>query len=452
MFVGVGILASAAGATTYIQFNAPGIGSGGFVVELNDNTPLHRDNFLRYVNGGLYVNQIIHRSDDANQVIQGGGFALSDDPDYLLQYVPVLDPPVTYEGNLGWSNTLYTLGAARTADPNSATNQWYINMGDNSAGFDDQPGTPGYTVFGRLVGGYTTADAIYAMPVWNAASFFGSNAFSTLPLLPTFDINGPLEQEHFVTLPTTQVITGGSWLGAAGTPWQTPGNWSCYMAPIAAFTTTFDAATVSQPALTQAESVKQVRFVTAGWTISGGANVLTVGDGGIVSTPATDSNAISAAVTAGASANWTVNNTLTLSGTLNLAGKTITKDGGGTLVVSGTQNHAASSVLNANAGNVVFNTDAGGTAHNKNLTVNVNGNAAVSLNSTEYLAGLNVNTGSATLAAGGTKVLVTNALTVDTTDSSLDITNNRLIVDYAPADANPSQQIQNLVRTGYNRG
>ena len=309
---------------------------------------------------------------------------------------------------------------------------------------------------------FTIGTLQFAAPAYNSG---GGNTYTMSLAGGSFDDEtltalcaglGGLDTQLYVgnglTIGTYQftVAAAGTWLGGT-TAFNTPGNWSSNMAPVPAFTATFDAGAPNQPALTQAESVKQIHFLTYSWTISGGANVLTVGDGGIVSTPATDSNAISAAVTAGASANWTINNTVTLSGTLNLAGKTITKDGGGTLTVSGTQNHAASSVLNANAGNVVFNTDAGGTAHNKNLTVNVNGNAAVALNSTEYLAGLNVNTGSATLAAGGTNILVTNALTVDTTDSALDITNNRLIVDYAPAEANPSQQIQNLIRSGYNK-
>ena len=178
---------SAAADPFQVRFDVQDLGS--FTVELHDNTPLHRDNFLAYVNAGLYDNTIIHRSDDWNQVIQGGGFGPSANPAYLLDGVPnafgtpQAAPPylapyyVPYEGDLGDSNVMMTLGAARGADPDSASSQWYLNMGDNSGGFDHQPGTPGYTVFGHVIEGWDTALAIYAQNVWN----FGSG-FETLPL------------------------------------------------------------------------------------------------------------------------------------------------------------------------------------------------------------------------------------------------------------------------------
>jgi peptidyl-prolyl cis-trans isomerase A (cyclophilin A) len=171
-----------------VQFDTLGLGS--FTVELHDNTPLHRDNFLAYVTAGLYDNTIIHRSDDWNHVIQGGGYGPSAEPGYLLDsvpnafgavpaVVPPYNPPhfVPYEGDVGDSNVMMTLGAARGSDPDSANSQWYLNMADNSGGFDHQPGIPGYTVFGHVVGGWDTALAIYALNVWN----FGQG-FETVPL------------------------------------------------------------------------------------------------------------------------------------------------------------------------------------------------------------------------------------------------------------------------------
>jgi hypothetical protein len=92
---------------------------------------------------------------------------------------------VLYEGNLGDSNVMMTIGAARSSDPDSATSQWYINMADNSAGFDDQPGIPGYTVFGHVVSGWDTVLAIYGQNVYN----FGS-PFSTLPLESSYSGSG----------------------------------------------------------------------------------------------------------------------------------------------------------------------------------------------------------------------------------------------------------------------
>jgi cyclophilin family peptidyl-prolyl cis-trans isomerase len=51
---------------------------------------------------------------------------------------------------------------ARTGELNSATSQFYINVANN-IGLDSAGG--GYAVFGRLISGNTTLDAIKAVPV-----------------------------------------------------------------------------------------------------------------------------------------------------------------------------------------------------------------------------------------------------------------------------------------------
>jgi peptidyl-prolyl cis-trans isomerase A (cyclophilin A) len=48
---------------------------------------------------------------------------------------------------------------ARTADPNSATSEFFINVKDN-AFLDPTPANPGYTVFGRVVSGMDVVDRI----------------------------------------------------------------------------------------------------------------------------------------------------------------------------------------------------------------------------------------------------------------------------------------------------
>jgi len=200
---------SAAADPFLVRFDTLGLGS--FTVELHDNTPLHRDNFLAYVTAGLYDSTIIHRSDDSNHVIQGGAVAVASDPDYLLEYVPTF-PNVLYEGDLGDSNVMMTLGAARSTDPDSANSQWYLNMGDNSGGFDHQPGVPGYTVFGHVVEGWDTAVAIYGLTVWDASMYFSTdgvtpnNTFLDLPLMDSFDNTGPIEKPDFVTVSGTTIV------------------------------------------------------------------------------------------------------------------------------------------------------------------------------------------------------------------------------------------------------
>ncbi|MBE3069832.1 MAG: peptidylprolyl isomerase, partial [Planctomycetes bacterium] len=226
------VLSSAAQAGRTVQFDVTGHGT--FEVKLHDNTPLHRDNFLSYVTAGLFDNTIIHRSDDLNNVIQGGGFCESANPDYLLESVPTF-APVTYEGNLGDSNIMMTFGAARSTDPNSATSQWYINMADNSAGFDDQPGPPaipGYTVFGHVVSGWNTVLAIYGLDVWN----FGA-PFNTLPLEDSYPGSGMPAFSDLVIIasvtpePATLVWMGdpsGAWDVSATANWSNEGAGSTY--------------------------------------------------------------------------------------------------------------------------------------------------------------------------------------------------------------------------------
>src|SRR6185437_15252229 len=62
------------------------------------------------------------------------------------------------------SNTAGTIAMAKVSgDPNSASNQWFINVADNSSILDDQNG--GFTVFGKvLYSGLTVANTINGLP------------------------------------------------------------------------------------------------------------------------------------------------------------------------------------------------------------------------------------------------------------------------------------------------
>ncbi|MDT8427327.1 MAG: peptidylprolyl isomerase [Pseudomonadales bacterium] len=145
---------------------------GDFTLELLDEAaPATVQNFLNYVNRRDYNGTFIHRL-DAGFVFQGGAFRFQ--PFVGLINVPQ-DPPVVNEFNI--SNTRGTVAMAKLpSDPNSATSQWFVNLGDNSANLDNQNG--GFTAFARVMGdGMSVADQIGAQPVFNLGSLT-----PTLPL------------------------------------------------------------------------------------------------------------------------------------------------------------------------------------------------------------------------------------------------------------------------------
>jgi peptidyl-prolyl cis-trans isomerase A (cyclophilin A) len=131
--------------------------SGNFVVELDDvKAPKTTANFLNYVKSGFYTGTIFHRVIDGF-MIQGGGFT----PDLSQKST---DAPVVSEAQNGLKNNKYTIAMARTSDPDSATSQFYINVNDNAAlDYPNAMGS-GYTVFGKVISGTQTIDAIRKIP------------------------------------------------------------------------------------------------------------------------------------------------------------------------------------------------------------------------------------------------------------------------------------------------
>lgn len=154
---------------------------GTFQVQLFDDiAPATVQNFLEYVDSGAYDGSFIHRNalldDNTPFVVQGGGFKY-EAPN---SYVSVADNPPTVLNEYQVSNTRGTIAMAKLgSDPDSATTQWFFNMGDNSANLDNQNG--GFTVFGEVIdNGMDIVDQMAATPVWDASSL--NSAFTDLPL------------------------------------------------------------------------------------------------------------------------------------------------------------------------------------------------------------------------------------------------------------------------------
>ena len=170
---------------------------GAIDIMLHDtDAPLTTANFLRYVTSGAYNSSFIHRS-VPGFVIQGGGY-LCDASRGCGQKI-TSNAPVANEFSASRSNLRGTIAMAKlSGDPNSATNEWFINLADNSANLDNQNG--GFTVFGKVIGGgMSVVDAIAALQVVNAGG-----AFSTLPLV-SLPSTGTITQSHLVMVQSISV-------------------------------------------------------------------------------------------------------------------------------------------------------------------------------------------------------------------------------------------------------
>ncbi len=110
-------------------------------------------NFLGYVRTGHYDGTVFHRVIDGF-MIQGGGM------DARLRE-KTTRAPIKLEAGNGLSNVRGTVAMARTANPDSATAQFFINVVDNPR-LDTVGG--GYAVFGQVVEGLDVVDRIKAVP------------------------------------------------------------------------------------------------------------------------------------------------------------------------------------------------------------------------------------------------------------------------------------------------
>ena len=135
---------------------------GDIVVELDAaKAPKSVDNFLQYVKAGHYEGTIFHRV-IGSFMIQGGGFTADG------TQKPVRTPIPLEAGN-GLSNLRGTLAMARTAVPDSATAQFFINVVDNPR-LDTAGG--GYAVFGKVIAGMDVVDKIKAVATANRGGPF----------------------------------------------------------------------------------------------------------------------------------------------------------------------------------------------------------------------------------------------------------------------------------------
>jgi peptidyl-prolyl cis-trans isomerase A (cyclophilin A) len=139
--------------------------AGTIVVRLDPaRAPITVKNFLHYVDAGTYNGTTIYRTvrrasepQSKIEVIQGGLNPQTANP--MIQPIP-LEPT----SKTGLHNTDGVIAMARTADPNSASTEFFIDIGDDRFLDAGGPLGPGYAAFGKVIRGMDVVHKIHRAP------------------------------------------------------------------------------------------------------------------------------------------------------------------------------------------------------------------------------------------------------------------------------------------------
>ena len=140
---------------------------GSFKIELfQEQAPITVKNFLTYVDAKHYDGTIFHRVIE-DFMIQGGGM----EPGMKKKST---NPPIKNEAGNRLRNLRGRVAMARTGDPDSATDQFFICVVDKShlnrtRNYDPKknPEGAGYAVFGQVIEGMDVVDKIKKVEVAN---------------------------------------------------------------------------------------------------------------------------------------------------------------------------------------------------------------------------------------------------------------------------------------------
>ena len=138
---------------------------GTIVVRLDAaHAPRTVKNFLHYVDTHAYDNTTFYRTvrratepQSSIEVIQGGRNPQVSSP----MIVPIALEPTN---KTGLHNTDGVIAMARTADPNSATTEFFIDVGDDRFLDAGGPTGPGYAAFGKVIRGMDVVHKIHQAP------------------------------------------------------------------------------------------------------------------------------------------------------------------------------------------------------------------------------------------------------------------------------------------------
>ena len=196
----------AKGAVVEFQTNNP-VGEKTFYLELFNKKGSAEflakatvKNFLKYVNGDLYDGSIFHRL-VPGFVLQGGGFSAPVVSSSEGGMPDVISDFGTIDNQPGNSNVKGTVAMAKIGgQPDSATNQWFVNLNDNLS-LDSQ--NQGFTVFGKVLGsGMEVVEGLSSAPVFN----FGG-VVSQLPLWNSPEEALGVRPDDYLTVDTARKLS-----------------------------------------------------------------------------------------------------------------------------------------------------------------------------------------------------------------------------------------------------
>ncbi len=153
------------------------------VTLLDTQAPKTVANFFNYITSDRYDNTFFHRLAETSPVqkfvLQGGGFIFNDTANTITRIEK--DEPVANEfDGTNRSNLRGTIAMAKSGgDPNSATNEFFFNLNNNSANLNNQNG--GFTVFARVdVASLDELDALAATTIRDQS--LTNSALNEIPL------------------------------------------------------------------------------------------------------------------------------------------------------------------------------------------------------------------------------------------------------------------------------
>jgi cyclophilin family peptidyl-prolyl cis-trans isomerase len=216
-------LAAVLDAGPYVQFRTP---IGDIEVDLYDDKPVTTQNFIRYVEAGLYRDMFLHRW-VPRFVIQGGGYSVTNRGRTNAQAVaiPSVFGQITNEFNVGRraSNVFATIAMAKNpTGPNTATSEFFFNLANNSTNLDTQNG--GFTVFGRVVRGTNILGRFNNLSPTNRIYLASFNPpFEELPVLST-NLNEAIHNVVFCDITLLNVRVRAVQDGAREISWNSVTN------------------------------------------------------------------------------------------------------------------------------------------------------------------------------------------------------------------------------------